>query len=931
MTPRKAKDLLGRYFGQEAVNAFDPLWPETMLGTAPGAPRDAVLIALRHRLALIERHPDNVDDDALLMGRVLRSVAAQMIDGPGAEWSEELEAELHHQPHGHAHAAPIRIKHADHIPSEAGKLFRKQARALVAVNGTTPQTIAQLYALADADGLPPSDVEDFLAELITPVQGDEEDRQHRAQTAQAHTHTGSDYTYKPGPDPAAQRLLLAIGAIITLAIVAAAIAAIVIITGKQANPSGAGNTPDSPASAKPGTGTSTPNAAPQTPETPPTRVRPSPPTADGPPDGRVFARSLNDALNANVPAPQRERTILSGIDTLRRWWPRIDPGSRIAAVQAILNGAIDLSQSDATRESLISALKKMPVESATPAAIWHEAASVGLASVLIRERELPAPVIQTCKDILSAATGSAVRRNNSTFEEGAVDALVAMPQRLLTKPDQPSAVTRAQADGWLTALRAAVAAGSADDAAKRSDTAILNTVERLLTSAPNASESRAVFDFAGALLIQVRFREGDPGRERVLSWFADTRFTVSDIHLITSAVATRSAAAGIEATMVLSPAATQAQRDDLRAKYAEAWARPTVAAPSPSGGSNSDWFDAARSILAESNQATGDLEQLTAAAKLAAVNQAASLRSRGLPAAVSPPPINTGSSTIKISYNTSGNGDGEWARRFLTESRTSAARLGRITEFEQLASPGPVDCEVLAEAALTGTGETRAAAQRAALKRTEEAAMVNAVLEALPKVRRNANAGDFLGQFTLAGTLPVTSERWSIHFRKALIERLLTLLSAANATVAADRVSASLAEEWATIAGSAVTQVQETEGPTESVLAAAHAYNVLITQIRQQVPAPTALIHPDMLDRAHAGRLLVANGLPQAFAANQVSAVEALAVLIAAERPAATDQCRALIAAMTQERAAARSIAVQIRITEATALRLWAIRLGEPL
>ena len=177
----------------------------------------------------------------------------------------------------------------------------------------------------------------------------------------------------------------------------------------------------------------------------------------------------------------------------------------------------------------------------------------------------------------------------------------------------------------------------------------------------------------------------------------------------------------------------------------------------------------------------------------------------------------------------------------------------------------------------------------------------------------------------------MTSDRWYFHFRKALVERLLTLLAFSNATVAADRVSAALAEAWNTVAGGPAGDVPEVDGPTESVAAAVRAFSALTTQVRQQVPGPTALINPDALERSHAGRVLVARGLPQAFAANQVSAVEALAVLTAAERPAAADQCRSAVAEMNAERAVVRSVAAQIRVVEAAALRLWAIRLGDPL
>lgn len=935
MTPRKAKELLGHYFGHEAVNAFDPLWPETMVGVAPGAEREAVVEALRVRLRKLSEHPH--EEDAHLMARVLRSVAAQMIDGPGAEWSPELEAELdpparrdEPKPSG-----PVVARlPAEPIASQGERIFRRQARAMVALGGASPRTIAQLYALAEADGLPSAAVDRFLAEIITPVESDEPLSAPRAPHGSAAPH--GVYEFQAGPDRSAQRLWMAVGAVVTLAVVAFSIFAIITISNKQ-------NTPPVPAQpappvggsaapgGAPGAGGATPGAGGLVPA--PVNPRRTPPTADGPPDGRLFARTLLDTLRPAVPAAERERVVLGGIETLRKWWPRIDAASRVAAVQSIVAGAVDLSQDDASRAALLTVLRQTPADPASPGAAWHTSATAGLAAVLSRERELPPTVQQVCKELLAASVGDSpsARRSGSTFDEAAVDALLAVPAVLLRKSDQPSATTRAQAEHWLTALRAATGVGgSSDDAAKRTDAVVLDTVERLLTSVPDASESRAIFEFCSVLLSQARFREGDPGRDRVLSWFADSRLTPGDLHLITAAVATRSSAAGVEPTMVLSAGATQAERDDLRARYAEAWSRAADAARAGSGGANSDWFEAARIAVAQANQATGDLEQLAAAASLATLSQAASLRSRGLPApVVARPAPAPGPATMKINSNASG--DGEWARRFLAESRTASARLGRIAEFEQAPAPGPIDCEVLAEAALLSTGETRNAAQKAALKRAEDPTMVNAVLETLPKVKKSANAGEFLGQFTFAGVLPTVNDRWMVHYRRALVERLLTLLAAANSTVAADRASGVLAESWATVAGTASSEVSDVDGPTESVNAAGRAYAALLMQIRQQVPAPTALIHPDALDRARAGRLLVAHGLPQAFAANEVSAVEALAVIVAAERPAAADQCRSLLATLGQDRAVARSVAAQIRATEVAALKLWALRLGEPL
>lgn len=945
MTPRKAKELLGLYFGSEAANAFDPLWPETMLGVAPGADRSEVIDALRKRLTVLADHPLADDDDAHLTARVLRSVAAQMIDGPGADWTSELEAQLDAPTMrgpvplsitGQPAARPPR----EPLMSDQERAFRRQARALVAASGASPSTFVQLYALAEADGLASDTVDRFLAELVSPVQtGDDGPRD-----AGHAISNRREVTFEPAGERSSQGLWIVAGALVTLAVVAISIVFVMAVLNKQGTPASTAPPVQPPLTT--GAGTTEPPSGPavesgQSIPQPPVNPRRNPPSSDGPPDGRVFARSLADALKPDVSAQQRERTVLGAIDTLRRWWPRIDPASRVASVQLIVAGAADLSQNDASRDALVAKLRAFPSDPTAPAAVWHTTATAGLAAVLGRERELPPHVLSVCREILASTTGQAslTRRSGSTFDEAAADALLSLPQALLSNADQSASVTQSQADSWLVALRAATGiGGSADDAAKRTDAAILDTVERLLTSVPHASESRSVFDFCAALLAQARFREGDAGRDRVLAWFADVRLSAADVHLITAAVATRSSAAGIEPTMVLSPVATQADRDDLRAKYAEAWTRAaSKLSGTGSGGANGDWYDAARAALITANQATGDLEQLGAAATLSRYSQAASLRSRGLPS-----PVPTGEavpgivpSPFKVVLTLPpGSGDGEWGKRFLGESRTANARLSRIAEFEQMPAPGPIDCEVLAEAALLSTGETRASAQRAVLKRTDHPPMVNAVLETLPRVKRSANAGEFLAQFSLAGTLPSTSDRWSFHFRKALVERLLTLLAFSNTTVAADRVSVILAESWSVIAGTPGSEsgtVAELDGPTESVVAATRAYNALITQVRQQVPAPTAIIHPDTIERARAGRLLVARGLPQAFAANQVSAVEALAVIVAAERPASIDLCKSIISSLNVERAAARSIAPQIRATEAAALRLWAIRMGEPL
>ncbi|MFT3684833.1 MAG: hypothetical protein QM783_07875 [Phycisphaerales bacterium] len=451
MTPRKAKKLLEQFFGPQAATMFDPLWPETMLGVAPGAGRDEVMVALRHRLTTMALHGDGPSDDGMVMARVLRSVAAQMVDGPGAEWTEDLESELG--------APQLRLSLADAaeplqepaesdrfvapvppVISESERVFRRQARAMVATHGASAGTVARLHALAQADGLPASVVQSFLDELVTPAErepGEPTSTGYSSVNASGWSgSSGVDVFGSSGERSGNSNLLIAVGAVVTLAVVAFSIFAAVAIINKREHPATPPNPPlpNPPTQQQTGTKSNSTQGEPQQ-NTPAPPVKQAPPTADGPPDGRVFVRTISDALRTQGPSPQKERVVIEAIETLRRWWPRIDGASRVAAVQFISQGAVDLSQSDGSRDALVAAIKRAPTDPTAAGAVWHSTATAGLCAVLSRERELPPSLLDAARERLAELTGQGIasRRGPTTFDEAAVNALLVLPPTLLSR------------------------------------------------------------------------------------------------------------------------------------------------------------------------------------------------------------------------------------------------------------------------------------------------------------------------------------------------------------------------------------------------------------------------------------------------------------------------------------------------------------------
>jgi hypothetical protein len=966
MTPARARTLLMVYFGKDAATFFDPDWPETMLQLSPGAQRDQVLTALRTRLTILEHHPyadsPGTADDVQHLRTVLKGIAAQMIDGPGAAWTDQLEDELRSiaPPPLPVRLAPDRdtLTQPDTPPDSAtgpaeeisGDLARQIVHAFAANPGAAGLNRAMMLAALH---------EVSPAAVVALIQGDLSRAQSLASTITrevtptfASPPPGS--SAPPGETPASEAaprslagLWLGLSAAMLLSV---GVAAFVIL--RAARPA----TPPRPIAAIP------PPQQPALPSIGPDAPIPGQPSApavpvaaglSGPPNPQVLLRDLItvvdgfDGALANVQSLRRE------VEIFHRWWPRLDVGLRTAAIESLVEAAYkptDPAAADALLDLFIPArlTDRQPIADTD---ILPMFAGAGLLSRLSREREVP-PAMRTAIDARLTRVFGTVRPGGNAgggFVPG-IDAIATPLAERSISIDVPvgpaeqantAAAAELAADRWLEGLQRGIAAAlTGDEAERQVQLVALPAIERILTSGPDLLESPAAFRFVSKILLKMRYRPGDPSQARIVAWLGDARVSLADAHVISQTVV-RANAPGVDASMVLQPTASPLEREGVRAQFASAWGIGASTSPAtPGTAADADWLTAARTALAAGSTASLDMEHASVAAAMARLCAAAALRARSEPVPASlvsasadallqqvggrrPPGVAT-TAVAPPAEN------GAWAIRYLVESRTPAAKLAALAEL-----PGggidSVTAAVVAELALTAGSDIRNAAQAAAERYADSPVMLLAVLDVLHRAPRSLRTSHFLSKMSQSLFIGPSNPRWNAYYRQALAERILTLTAAESDTAGLDLLAAMFADAYAITAGHPPTDpAPDVAGPA-ALRAAAELYTQWEQEASRLAAAAPAPVPLSQIRQRRAARQSVAQGVLQQFIAEQVSSVELLAALVQAERPARADEIRSIIEQVAQQRRAATTDTSQLRIVQEAMLRLWAIRLGETL
>lgn len=942
--------------------------PFALLGLIPAEINDeAVLVSLEHQLERINTHAHCDTPEADEVRLALHAAAAQLLDPVVrrhlvARWTGAAAPRT---------AAPAsRPSLVFPSPSvDAMRMLEHDAILTLGVLGWNQRSLRRLASLAHKRGLSNQQVATALRGLS---------RMRRRRTG-AHAEPASNGApalptrppesgfnppahaaappprpapppprFEPevidaAPDPGQEILKKAVmlGALGFALLIGAALLIVVLTAGPRTKtpvPPPPGGTPA--ASGVTGASGTAPEEPVQIPtNTPPIKARAPAPPPD-PADAAGIGRALASAADGVSVDPQAALTRFSdAVARLAAGWPTLPRDRLVSAHDSVLEFIYRSANSPEVTASAVEAIARGARAAASPPvpagqvvpAVW----STGMLVRLSRERDIPASARAVVESAIAAALGPARPTMDQSFEAGAAAMLFAFPSLLI--PAQATPGTEIDADAWQRWAESAVALAGAD--AGLNARLLLAGLETLLVAGPEANQSKSTGVVVTDLVGRISWRKGDESRRWLLRWFGDRRITVADLHGVTSALATRSSAEGVDLTMVLSTSASERVRADLHDRYATVW---DVAGGAAGDELASAWVKAAKEVVEQSASVGVDLDQLEFAVVMARLNEAAwwQWRGDGGEAATILGDLRGPVDQAKSSSAAAGNAglapptDGGWAEKYLA---TAAGGKAKKELLDQLKAPltqlGPVEAEVIAGEALgSGPSDLRAAASELVKLFADTPPMVNALLERLPKMPRT-QANSMLIEAVCQRQLPSVREpSWQRVARRALIEKLLEVKAAEGPMARADRLAALLALSYRDMASPApLTTDQRRERPQPAAhLSAGQVWSMWRDAADRLVPLGAAPVRLDEVERRRAGRQSLARGLVQQFAAEQASLCELMGYVIGAEKPGRADDARAILAGAAEERRRSENILEQLMATERAMTRLWLMRLEPP-
>jgi len=278
-------------------------------------------------------------------------------------------------------------------------------------------------------------------------------------------------------------------------------------------------------------------------------------------------------------------------------------------------------------------------------------------------------------------------------------------------------------------------------------------------------------------------------------------------------------------------------------------------------------------------------------------------------------------------------GGGTWAEEYLSAGSHIALRVRLLTSLASRSGKlGAMEAEVVVQAALRGTPrQVRDAAAAIVEAQAAKPTIVNGVLEALPLMpKTNRNAG--IVEIVSGATLPdIDAGNWEFEARRAVVERLLELIAGHGVYARVDGLAGLLDEAYSDRlgrpggSGSAGSQMPVLRGQ-EGARALATRW---IASAERRPPATVDGITIAEIRGRRAARLSAADGLVQAFHAEQLALAEAMAQVIAGEGLGRAERVSGLLDEMRLGRTRAQSVLTQIEHTERMMLGLWVLRFGE--
>jgi hypothetical protein len=635
-----------------------------------------------------------------------------------------------------------------------------------------------------------------------------------------------------------------------------------------------------------------------------------------------------------------EAAMTQNVRVLADWWARLTDGQRRAADDAIVEFLFaapperaravlaEIGRGASALAAPAASVPRAPSAELDPDAVWPAVWSAGMLNRLLRERELAAVVDDEARGRLLAALGAARLPTDRSFESGASAGLAAASGRLAMSPALAS-------ERWLEAAKA-LARG--DETAVESS--IVAALDAMIGTDEDVASTGPGFKAVQTLAAAARWRSEGPGRAAVVQWFRDDRVSSLELHALTQALAGSSGAEGVEQTMVLSPDATKDQRLTLRTQYLGAWNLAEAGGRLKALGL---WREFAGQALSRQETAAEKTPRdpealLRSSVELARTSEAARRLWRGdddaaqavlaateqIVSDATPP---AGAATALAPAFPPVPGDGAWAERFLQAEQRIPARLERLAEAASLSRPiGPIDAAVLVDAAILSSPiQVRFSAQRAARTFVDDPALVAALLDALPRAPRIVSVSDLIQRVGLTRLPPVTDPTWELAARRSLVERLLSLLAAEGVLGRTESLVRALSETYQRAA-----EMEPGTGAGASATGAIEGVRKLCELVHAEARGSSGEGASDPTwERRRRGRVSLAEGPVQVFAAEQTALAELLASVVVRERPRERDVVESVLRTLSAERRSATHVFEQIAATEAAIVRLWTLRLGE--
>lgn len=689
-------------------------------------------------------------------------------------------------------------------------------------------------------------------------------------------------------------------------------------------------------------------------------------------ESTLLIKRLRDASKLAATDPEASlRAFIEQHQSLRDWWCDYDPGANRAATESAVQlifalarapGGVGGDRSETDRpgrralDAVIADARRLVERRAEnvgvmpPDEIARAVWSVAFLSRLSRERDLDPVLSARVGGVLNEVLGAGRPMADLTFEAGGLAALAQAPGLLLKTPaarlNSPTDQTAKAFGRWLVCLDALTTAGS-DDAEDRA----LEALEAVLLNPRDPTDDVAVYEAMQVLTVRIKWRSGSNARARLLAWFRDERVSNADLRVVTSLLASKSNAEGVDGTMILSVAATSDDRAQVRARFAKAWG---LASSDVRERAMNEWAARVDEALGERPAGTDPDVRLWTAAKFARLNEAALAIWSGDPEAATRllsqrepdvpesfvAPARAGSSGgsgggggggFRGSGGSGGGAptaSGSWAERYLAAERSIPLRLARLKDLDEAQRPlSSVDAQVLVDSACFGVPyQVQQAAQRLVAKDVNDTAVLGAMLEIMPRTPKTRSVSDTIERLTLGKLPSVTDPQWDVAARRALLGRLLGLLAVSSAEAWQEVLSRRIADSY-------LHAVKEESSGSAAAEDALRGVQLLHKRWREQAEKsafnPTWPLTLQQINRRAQGRRSLAVGPVQVFAAEQTSLAETMAYAVSAERSGRSVTAQQIMSELAQSRRSASHVYEQILASERAIARLWRLRLQE--